>query len=166
MSMLLLQVYALATVGAFSAAHEPQLFASPLADKSKGCPYSTLHSKTSLWMTNEDDNEKPTPSKTEERRNLVSKPPSPKKKKVFDPVQMTFAFMEAAYNVFVMAAGSFFTIGILLNLCGYAYKFTDDGFRVDTIEHMRMMNQFERAAREMAQEKSTSRPPSFAPNVK
>jgi hypothetical protein len=118
--------------------------------------------KTTLRMADEVDDEKLSITSKEVEAPLAahSKLPSPPKEKKLDPVQIILRFMDDVYNVVILATGSFFAIGILLNLCGYGYKFTKDGFRVDTVEVMRMENQFERAAREMAIE---SRPPSSLP---
>lgn len=156
LSLLLVPGIAIQSVVGFVPSHQRRLAFARTDKQHANLP------KTTLRMADEVDNEKPSIATKEEETPVVAPkaPPSPRKKKLPGPVQMILGFMDDVYGVVILATGSFFAIGILLNLCGYGYKFTKDGFRVDTIEYMRMQNQFERAAREMTLE---SRPPSSLP---
>lgn len=48
------------------------------------------------------------------------------------------------FSFFMNIVGMYFTAGLLLNLCGYAYEFSfEEGYKIDTIEHKRIERQFE-----------------------
>lgn len=59
-----------------------------------------------------------------------------------------------AVSYFFQVIGIFFTCGLLLNLCGYGYRFEEiDGhrsFRVDTLQKFREEKAFQRAMNEMS----------------
>ena len=75
-------------------------------------------------------------------------------------VQDVFLFLGEVYSFFLIFAGSLSVCGLLLNASGYGYQFTKDGFRVDTIEHMRMESQMKREYQRMGHE---IKPPSSLP---
>ena len=75
-------------------------------------------------------------------------------------VQDVFLFLSEVYSFFLIFAGSLSVCGLLLNASGYGYQFTKDGFRVDTIEHMRMESQMKREYQRMGHE---IKPPSSLP---
>lgn len=55
---------------------------------------------------------------------------------------------------FVMnIVGLYFTAGLILNLCGYAYEFSfEEGYKIDTIEHRRIERQFEQQSKRYERE--------------
>lgn len=77
-------------------------------------------------------------------------------------LQSVFTAVTGLLGVFFYAAGGYFSVGLLLNLCGYGYYINRDGFQVDTLQHMRAQNQFEREYQRLGRE-SQSRPPSSLP---
>ena len=113
-------------------------------------------SKIGLWgKTDEEDPEKlqselPA-TEDQEELSIVSK-----------VLQSVFTVVTGVFGLFFYAAGGYFSVGLLLNLCGYGYYINRDGFQVDTLEHMRAQNQFEREYQRLGRE-SESRPPSLLP---
>lgn len=75
-------------------------------------------------------------------------------------VRDTLIFFSEVYSFLLISFGIYSAFGILLNISGYGYQFTKDGFRVDTIEHMRMENQMEQEYVRMGEQ---HKPPSSLP---
>ena len=49
--------------------------------------------------------------------------------------------------------GLYFTVGLLLNLSGYAYEFSfEEGYKIDTIENKRIQRQFEQQSKRYERE--------------
>ncbi|CAB9499648.1 expressed unknown protein [Seminavis robusta] len=113
-----------------------------------------------LWMSDiENDNNTSNHMQTEETPDTETTPEA-RKRVLPEPVRQVMKFLDDAYSVFTIFFGAYFAVGILLNLCGYGYRLSKDGYEIDTIQHIRMENQFKRAAQEMAPE---HQPPSALP---
>ena len=124
-------------------------------------------SKLQLWSKKVDDElassknkepiQAPSSSSSVEQKQ-EQKPLRPKK--MPEAMKQVIVALGSAYNLFAIMAGTFFTCGIILNICGYDYRFTDDGFRVDTIHQFRVERQFEMEYKRMS---SQTKPPSMLP---
>jgi hypothetical protein len=56
------------------------------------------------------------------------------------------------YSIFVIGFGAAMTLGILLNIEGFGYKFTvEEGLRIDTLEEMRMEKQLQQPSRKTSE---------------
>lgn len=65
---------------------------------------------------------------------------------IIDIVSMLFSYT-------IIFLGTLLSLGLVLNLCGYAYTFTlTDGIRIDTIQQMRKEIQFENEIRRMSRD--------------
>ncbi len=57
------------------------------------------------------------------------------------------------FSFFMNIVGLYFTAGLILNLCGYAYEFSfEEGYKIDTIEHRRIERQFEQQSKRYERE--------------
>lgn len=57
------------------------------------------------------------------------------------------------FSFFMNIVGLYFTAGLVLNLCGYAYEFSfEEGYKIDTIEHRRIERQFEQQSKRYERE--------------
>ena len=117
-------------------------------------------SKVQLWSQDENENSNDVSAEettTVERAELESRA-----RELFPQlIQQTFMLVSNMYSVFIIALSTYLMFGLLLNFCGYGYYFNQDGYQVDTLEHMRMEKQIEREFQRMT---SQSQPPSSLPN--
>ena len=57
------------------------------------------------------------------------------------------------FSIFMNIIGLYFTLGLVLNICGYAYEFSfKEGYKIDTIKNKRIERQFERESRRYEKE--------------
>mmetsp|Transcript_17746 Transcript_17746/g.36512 ORF Transcript_17746/g.36512 Transcript_17746/m.36512 type:complete len:223 (-) Transcript_17746:41-709(-) len=64
------------------------------------------------------------------------------------------------FSYFMNVVGVYFTFGLLLNLCGYAYTFSfSEGYKIDTIKNRRIERQFEQESRRYEKERYESLSP-------
>jgi hypothetical protein len=98
---------------------------------------------------NDDDTEETTPTQDDDLDDSSQKdkaPPPGKKgssefKKKLQRAGLTLSFTWSYLNI---ALGAFLSVGLLLNILGYSYQVTDHGIVIDTLEHMRTDQQFQR----------------------
>jgi hypothetical protein len=58
------------------------------------------------------------------------------------------------FSYFMNVVGLYFTIGLLLNIFGYAYEFSfKEGYKIDTIKNKRVEQEFERESRRYEKER-------------
>lgn len=85
------------------------------------------------------------PESTSTTRRTPWKPPK-LILQIIDVVSMVFSYT-------ITFLGTLLSIGLVLNLCGYAYTFTwTEGIRIDTIQQMRQEIQFENEIRRMSRD--------------
>lgn len=107
-----------------------------------------------LYGNSQDDvelEERGVPESTSTTRRTRWKPPK-LMLQIIDIVSMVFSYT-------LTFLGTLLSVGLVLNLCGYAYTFTwTEGVRIDTIQQMRKEIQFENEIRRMSRDdyRSTS----------
>ena len=58
------------------------------------------------------------------------------------------------FSFFMNIVGLYFTAGLILNICGYAYEFSfEEGYKIDTIQNKRIERQFEQESRRYGRER-------------
>lgn len=83
--------------------------------------------------------------------------PPAKKWKPPKTVLQVFEFINLLWAYTIIFLGSALSIGLLLNLCGYAYTFSfTEGVRIDTIQMLRQESQFQKEIRRSAKEEYRS----------
>jgi hypothetical protein len=98
----------------------------------------------------DDDTEETTPAPKDDDLDDSSpedKAPQGKKEpsefmKGLQRVGLTLSFTWSYVNI---ALGALLSCGLLLNILGYGYAVTDHGIVIDTLENMRMDQQFQKA---------------------
>mmetsp|Transcript_1762 Transcript_1762/g.4564 ORF Transcript_1762/g.4564 Transcript_1762/m.4564 type:complete len:219 (+) Transcript_1762:117-773(+) len=59
------------------------------------------------------------------------------------------------FSFFMNIVGLYFTVGLILNIFGFAYEFSfKDGYKIDTIQNKRIERQFERESRRYEKERN------------
>jgi hypothetical protein len=86
-----------------------------------------------------------TVSATSSQAKSTPEPPALEPLRIRLPLGLKYAFdtVYAIWGYAITILGVGLTLGLVLNLLGYAYQFEPDGsFRIDTIEHVRTETQF------------------------
>lgn len=110
---------------------------------------------TALYLTEE--TEEGLVDKTSEESDSKQSGTAPTKWKPPKVVLQIFEAVNLLFAYTMIFLGSLLSIGLLLNLCGYAYTVSwKDGIRVDTIQVLREEAQFQNEIRKSAKE-ATSR---------
>ena len=63
-----------------------------------------------------------------------------------------FFYASLVFGYAMIALGTALSLGLVLNILGYGYQWTDHGLRIDTLEQLRTDNQFQRAVMESMKE--------------
>lgn len=91
-------------------------------------------------QTEDDESEKT--NRREDSDNVTQSAPSRNKKPV--AAQITFSFFKI-FSYTIQFLGALFTVGLVLNLVGYGYRFDfDHGLEINKLENIRNEVQFER----------------------
>jgi hypothetical protein len=97
---------------------------------------------------NDDDTEETTPTQDDDLDDSAPEAPPPGKKsssefkKGLQRAGLTLSFTWSYLNI---ALGALLSFGLLLNVLGYGYQVTEHGIAIDTLENMRMDQQFQKA---------------------
>jgi hypothetical protein len=102
----------------------------------------------------DDDNEETTQANLNDTPDSSGKKePSVKKKpSSFGGLKRITFVVSRVFSYSIITLGTLLSFGLLLNICGYSYQVTDHGIVVDTLENMRMDQQFRSAVVESMQD--------------